>query len=138
MEKRAALGHDFGNSKRASDFDLLATGGDDFSSFTQRVQDQQDCGRIVVHNSCCFAADQLLKCLLEMHVPFSACAAFEIELEIRVRGRDIAEMIDCTFRKRSSAEVGVKYDAGSIDDAPQGWFQEFSKPPSKLCCDTGR
>ena len=68
-----------------------------------------------------------------MHVPFSACAAFEIKLEIRVRDRDIAEVIDRTFRKRSPAEVGVKYDAGSIDDPSQRWLQEFSKPSSKFC-----
>src|SRR6266850_1465558 len=131
-EKRAALGHDFGDSKRASDFDLLTTGCNDFSTFTQRVQDQQDSGGIVVHNSRCFAADQLLKRLLEMNVSLSACAAVKVELEIGVRTRDIAKVIDRTFRQRSPAEICVQYDAGSIDHAPQRWLQELSKPSGKV------
>src|SRR6266850_198992 len=120
-EKRAALGHDFGDSKRASDFDLLTTGCNDFSTFTQRVQDSR-----------CFAADQLLKRLLEMNVSLSACAAVKVELEIGVRTRDIAKVIDRTFRQRSPAEICVQYDAGSIDHAPQRWLQELSKPSGKV------
>src|SRR5579885_1898590 len=68
----AASDHNFRNSKRITDLNLLAPGGDDLTSLTQRVQYQKYRGSIVVDDNGGFAAQQIAQHGLDVHITLSA------------------------------------------------------------------
>src|SRR5207253_6175345 len=65
---------------------------------------------------------------LHMAVAGAAFLPDEIELEIRIRGRDRLEPLEREWAQERPAEVGVKHDALRVDDGPQGERPRAPRP----------
>ena len=82
FQNRSALGHDFGNAKRAADFDQLAARNDHFFAFGQRVQAEQNRRGVVVHHRCSFSAGEMNEQLFERFLSFAAFAHNQVVFQI--------------------------------------------------------
>src|SRR5262249_49854168 len=92
----------------------------------QRVQDKENCGGIVIDDYSCFTAKQLTKRLVNVRIPFTALTFLDVEFKIRVSGRNVTQVIDCTFGKNGPAQIRVQHDAGSVDDATQRRLEDLA------------
>ena len=54
-----------------------------------------------------------------MDVALAAVSGLDIELEIRISGSGISNMLQCGGRERRASQVGVQDHAGGVDDRTQ-------------------
>ena len=129
-ERRAAAFEHVGNAKSAADLDELTARDDHFASLRKRIEHEQDGRRAVIDDQRILRAGDLLK-----RPPTSRRSASRAR---RVRGRirgsssRCATRSDCVkgiFRQRGAAEVGMKNDAGCVDDERQ---RLSTQPPQPL------
>ena len=140
------LGHDVGDTERSADLDQLSARDDDFSALRQRIQRQQDRGRIIVYDDGGDAGRQLTLGLtnrrallartagggcphvfiqqlaeqsVHVHVALAALPGFDIELQIRISRGSVANVFQSGSCQRGASQVGVEDDAGRIDDRTQ-------------------
>ena len=115
-QRGAALRHDFGDAEAVADFDKLTAGDEDFAIASEGGEDEQHGGGAVIDDDNGFGAREALEESRGVDVALSACAGFEVVFEIGILRRGAAEFFDGGFGERSAAEIGVKDDAGGVDD----------------------
>ena len=76
--------HNVRDAKPIADFNQLAARNDYFFAPRQRVQNQKNCRRVVVHHQRSLAPNKLGEEVVRMNVAFTTLAAREVILEIRI------------------------------------------------------
>ncbi len=77
---------------------------------------------------------QLAEQPVHMHVALAALPGFDIELQIRISRRSLANVFQSGSRQRGASQVGVEDHAGRIDDCTQRVAQRLAG----LACDRVR
>jgi hypothetical protein len=54
-----------------------------------------------------------------VNVAAAPLAAFQVKLQVAVTLRGLCNVLDCRCTERRTSEIGVKNDAGRIDNSPQ-------------------
>ena len=108
--------HDFGDAEAVADFDQLAARDDDFAVARECGKNEKHGGGAVVDDDGGFGAGQPLRELRGVDVALAARAGFEIVFKIGVLRGGAAEFFDDGFGERRAAKIGVKDDAGGVDD----------------------
>ena len=80
-----------------------------------------------IHGALSFFMQQALKQAFDVDIALAAGAGGEIEFEIAVGGGGLADVIDCGFAERSSAQVGVQDYSGGIDERAKGIFRTIDE-----------
>ncbi len=124
----AALLNDVGDTERAADLDQLAARDDHFLSGGNGREKEQRAGGVVVGQHCRFAAEQRAAQLRQVLVAPSSGAFIEVELEIRVVGRDGGGTRPERGIDRRAPKVRVDDDAGAVDHRPQRRFRGDVEP----------
>ena len=156
------LCHDLRNAEGAADFDQLSAGHDGFAAFGQGIErEQHRCSVVVDHDgvdgcgrrmggpaggarlrqgqaSPGFAtgmpSEQLPEEPIDMDVALAALAGREIEFEIRISAADFHDVLQGGARQGRPAKIGVKNDAGCVDDEAQ----RMALRRAQLVLDRGR
>lgn len=84
------------------------------------MKDEEDGGGIVIDDDGGFGTGRESEEARDVGVAFPASARGQIELEIGVTLGGEGDGLSGGGRKRRAAEIGVKDDAGGIDDAAEG------------------
>ena len=79
-----AAPHDVGDAELAADLDQLAAGDDDLLAVRQRLEGQQDRGRVVVDDERVLGAGQPAQQRLDVAVARAALLGCQVELQVRV------------------------------------------------------
>lgn len=120
MEARAALLHDFGNAEAVADLDEFATRNNDFAAAGERRESDQYCGGAIVDDDGGFRAGEAFDEAREMNVAFATSAGGEIVFEIGISHGGALEFGDNGGGEGGAAEIGMKDDAGGVDDRAEG------------------
>ena len=115
-EHGAAAQHDVGDAELAADLDQLSPRDDDLSAVGERLERQQDGGRIVVDHQRVLGAGQPLQQRLHVAVPGAPFLPGQIELEIGVRRGDGLETLEGERAHQRPTQIGVQDDSLRIDD----------------------
>ncbi len=113
-EDRAGSLHDLRDSKPIADLDQLAARNHHFEARGQLVQSEINRRSIVVHRDA-RRSDKPLQQIRYVHVAFASRSPGKVVLQIRIAEDRIKT------REWSAPQVGVQYNPGRIDDAPQRW-----------------
>ena len=110
------LPHNVGDAEGAADLDQLTPRDDDLFLARQGVEQQKDGRGIVVDDGGGLGARELAEQVIDDVVAITTSAVCEIVF----KGTGVAgghhQGLDGRFRQGSSAEIGVQYSAGEIED----------------------
>jgi hypothetical protein len=73
-----------------------------------------------------------------MSVALSALAFLDVEFEIGVPGRDVAQVIDSAFREDGPPEICVQHNTGRVNNAPQRRLKDPADAPRDFLGDLCR
>src|SRR6266446_7863551 len=84
-------------------------------------------GRAVVHDGGRFCLGEEGKRALEINAAATTVAGGKVELQIIIRGSDVAERFACALRKGRSAEIGMNDNASAVDHRLNSTRAKFLK-----------
>jgi len=112
----ATATHHVGYPERPTDLDQLASGDHHLSTLCQCVENQENGGRVIVHNESTLGPGQGTQYLFYMNIARPSLTLFDIIFQIGKTTGHLIHMLDCTGMKEGPAKIGVDHNACGIDE----------------------
>ena len=117
-QPRAGARHDVGHAEGAADLDQFAARDDRFATLRERVEHEQNRGRVVVDDRRILRPAELAQQAADQDVALAAPAGVEIELERNRLSHRSDRGLDRRVGERRAPEIGVQHDAGQVEYRP--------------------
>ena len=111
--------HDVGHPEGPADLYQLATGYGHLAPGSERREDQEHGGGVVVHHQCALRPGETAEERLHVAVAAAPAAAFQIIFQRAVVPGGIPGGCDGPGSKGGTAQIGVEDNARSVDHPPQ-------------------
>ena len=134
-QPRARALHDLGDAEAVADLDELAARDHDLAPARERCEREHERGRAVVDADRRLRAGQLAHERRDVILPRAAPARGEVELEVRIAGRDGLHALERGLRERRAAEVRVQDDARGVEHRAQRRLERRAHAPAELGCE---